>query len=93
MRMLMVHQKLLFLLLLFIIYPGFILNSYAHIDDLVERYTGDNAEGYLQTLVTAFGANLNSGLYRSVKVPGMGLHIDLALNRVISFFSDDQKTF
>jgi hypothetical protein len=89
----MTHRKLLIFLLLVFIYPGFILNSYAQIDDLVERYAGENAEGYLQPLVTAFGANLNSGLYRSANVPRMGLHINLAINGMVSFYSDDQKTF
>jgi hypothetical protein len=44
-------------------------------------------------LVTAFGANLNSGLYRSAYVPNKGLHLHFSLNGMISIFSDDQKTF
>jgi len=63
------------------------------LETLLERYTGKNAPGYIQPLVTAFGANLNSGLFRSAKVPKSGLHLNFSLTGMISVFSDEQKVF
>ncbi len=67
--------------------------GYTQIEDLVSRYAGENGEGFIKPLITAFGANLNSGLYRSAHVPTMGLHLNFALNGMVSIFSDDQRSF
>jgi hypothetical protein len=68
-------------------------NAYGQIDDLVERYAGTNAEGYLKPLITAFGSNLNSGLYRSAHVPKMGFHFNIALNAMVAIIPSSQNTF
>lgn len=89
----MLNKKLGYLSLILLIFFSFNQTAHAQLETLLERYTGQNAEGYLQPLVTAFGGNLNSGLYRTAKVPKGGLHLDLRLNAMMSLFSDDQKTF
>ena len=63
------------------------------LNSLLERYSGDNAPGYIQPLVTSFGANLNTGMFRSAHIPKGGLHIDIRANGMLAFISDDQKTF
>lgn len=80
-------------IILTIVGAGMFNNADAQLESLVERYTGANADDYLEPLVTAFGANLNSGLYRNAHIPQSGLHIDLRINAMLALFSDNQKTF
>ena len=82
-----------YFLLLFILCPGFIINSPVQIVDLAEKYAVENTQGCLQLLINVFGATFNSGLYRSANVSEIGLHINLSINGMISYFSDDPKTF
>lgn len=67
--------------------------SYADIDELLSRYTGENGKGYIQPLVTGFGAGLNSGLYNSARVKRFGLHFQVETRFVLMLYSDAQKTF
>ncbi len=72
---------------------GVFFPLHAQIDDLIERYAGVNADGFIEPLITGFGADLNSGLYRSARVPRMGLHLNIAINGMLAIFPDDQRTF
>lgn len=65
----------------------------AQIEDLISAYTGDNAEGYLEPLELAIGADLHSALFHSGYVPEEGLHISLELGLMAVLFSDDDRTF
>ncbi len=65
----------------------------AQLSDLVERYTGVNAEGYLTPLGTALGTGLNSGLYGSADIPMAGLKLRVELRAMFAYFSEDDKTF
>ena len=76
----MVYYKYVIVVLVAIFLLGFSSNSQAQVEDLVERYAGENADGFLRPLITAFGSNLNSGLYRSAHVPKMGVHVNIAIN-------------
>jgi hypothetical protein len=79
--------------LLILIGFGCIGRMEAQVDELIQRYAGENGKGYIKPLITGFGADLNSGLYRTANVPKMGLHINIAINGMIAIFSDDQKKF
>ena len=63
------------------------------LEDDISVYTSENGRMYLQPLADAFSANLNSGLYRSAKIPRMSFHISLGLKVMGSFISESQKTF
>ena len=65
----------------------------AQIEDQVSEYVEANAEGYLQPLADAIGADLNSGVWRSAYVPEQGLYIALDLALMATFFDDDHRTF
>ncbi len=82
----------IFITMIFVL-MGFYPLPAQSLETLLERYTGKNAPGYIKPLITAFGANLNSGLFRSAKIPKGGLHLNFALNGMVSVFSDEQKTF
>jgi len=71
----------------------FLLVAQAQVDELITRYAGENGDGYSEPLITGFGANLNSGLYRSAKVPVMGLHLNIGITIMSTRFSDDQRKF
>jgi hypothetical protein len=71
----------------------FQLVAQAQIDELITRYAGENANGYIEPLITGFGANLNSGLYRSAKIPVMGLHLNIGITIMAARFSDSQRKF
>ncbi len=79
----------LFVLLL----AGMISPAAAQIEDQLSAYTGKNAEGYLQPLADAFGANLNSGLFHSAYIPRTGVTLSLEFPIMAVFFGDDDRTF
>jgi hypothetical protein len=76
-----------------IILSGFRLNITAQMEDLIRRYAGENAEGYVEPIITGLGANLNSGIFISSKVPVSGFHIIFSLNGMLTIYSDKQKRF
>lgn len=65
----------------------------AQIEDQLSAYTGPNAEGYLEPLALAMGADLNSGLFYSAHIPVSGLHVRLETPIMVAIFSDDARTF
>jgi hypothetical protein len=65
----------------------------AQIEDAVKQLTSDNAKGYLQPFVTAFGANMNSGLYHSADISDMGLTIKFDLIAMGTLIGDEEKTY
>lgn len=69
------------------------LPAAAQIEDQIAAYTGANAEGYLNPLALAIGANLNSGLFHSAHIPEGGLHVHLETPVMAVIFSDDDATF
>ena len=65
----------------------------AQIEDAMSAYTGANAEGYLEPLAQAIGADLNSALFHSAHIPEGGLHVSLEVGMMAVLFSDDDETF
>lgn len=65
----------------------------AQIADQLSAYTGANAEGYLQPLADAFGADLNSNWYCSAYIPVDGFHWGIEFPIMGVIFSDDVATF
>ncbi len=65
----------------------------AQIEDHLSAYTGKNAEGYLNPLVSAMGTALNGGVYRSGYIPKSGLNIAIEFPFVGLYFTDEDKTF
>ncbi len=83
-----------FYMLVFLIFINvLIIDADAQIEDLIQRYAGENAEGFIEPLITGFGANLNSGLYQSAHVPESGFHFNFRINGMLAIFSDNQKKF
>ncbi len=64
----------------------------AQIGNQLSAYTGPNAIGFLQPLVDAFGADLNSGLYHSARIPSYP-HFSLEIEVMSVIFDDDDRTF
>jgi Family of unknown function (DUF6588) len=65
----------------------------AQIEGQLSAYTGKNASGYLQPLADAFGADLNSGIFRVGSIPKTGLTVRLELQIMGVIFADDDRTF
>lgn len=65
----------------------------AQIADQLSAYTGVNAEGYLQPLANAFGADLNCNWYHSARIEVDGFHWGLEFPVMGVIFSDDAATF
>lgn len=63
------------------------------IEDYLSSYTGANATGYLQPIVDAIGADLNSGLYHSAAIPKSGLSVKLELIAMSAMFKNSQARF
>lgn len=64
-----------------------------NIEDMVSKYTEANGEGYLQPLADAVGANLNSGLFQTARIPTTGFYIRGNLVVMLAPIGDDNKTF
>ena len=65
----------------------------AGLEDQLAVYSGENAEGYLEPLVGAIGANLNNGLFESSSIPLTGFSASFELRGMAIWFSDDDETF
>ena len=63
------------------------------IEDFIDRYSGDDADAYLQPLADAVGADLNSGWYRSARIDRKGFHLYIGLVAQMAPVPDKQKTF
>ncbi len=59
----------------------------------LERYTGDNAAGYLQPLTTALGINFNRSWYHTAHVPRHGFYLHLRANAMMTFIADDDRAY
>ncbi|MBI4809962.1 MAG: hypothetical protein HY800_00645 [Ignavibacteriales bacterium] len=64
------------LLLMLISYP---MRAQNPLEDAIKQLTSDNVKGYIQPFVTAFGANMNTGLYHSADISEMGLSVRIDL--------------
>jgi hypothetical protein len=47
----------------------------------------------MQPLADAFGADLNSGLYQTAKIPLQGFHLDFSLALIVAPIGDSRKSF
>jgi hypothetical protein len=65
----------------------------AQIEDHLSAYTGENAEGYLDPLIGAIGATMNSGLHRSAHIPRTGFTVSLEFPIIGLYFADDDGIF
>jgi hypothetical protein len=63
------------------------------IEDAVKQLTSDNAKGYLQPMVTSFGANLNSGMFHSADIGDMSFTLKLDFIGMGTLISDDEKKY
>jgi hypothetical protein len=62
------------------------------IEDQLTQLFDRNATRYLQPIATAFGMDMNSGLYHTAKPHHMG-GFDVGLRTMIAFVPDEEKTF
>jgi hypothetical protein len=69
------------------------LPASAQIQDALSAYTGVNAEGYMQPLVDAFGADLNDAFFYSAYIPSSGAKFSFELALMSVLFKDEDKTF
>lgn len=69
------------------------LPASAQIEDALSAYTGVNAEGYMQPVADAFGADLNDAFFYSAYIPASGARFSFEIAVMSVFFNDDDKTF
>lgn len=65
----------------------------AQIENQLGAYTGKNAEGYLQPLADALGADFNSGVFHGASIPRLGIGVRLEIMAMGAIFGDDARTF
>jgi hypothetical protein len=63
------------------------------IEDFLDRYSGNDADAYLQPLADVVGADLNSGWYRSARIDKKGFHLYIGLVAQSAPIPNKQKTF
>jgi hypothetical protein len=63
------------------------------IENAVRGLSVQNVEGYLQPAADMFGANINTGYFRSASISTFGLHLSFDIVGMAAPVSDDQKTF
>ncbi len=88
----MVSKYAWLLLLFFICLTGNFAKA-QQLDDYIAKYTAANGKDYLQPLANAFGASLNSGLYRSAAIKKRSLQVYVGLIGTSAIISDQKKTF
>lgn len=63
------------------------------LEDAIKQLTSDNVKGYIQPFVTAFGANMNTGLYHSADISEMGLSVRIDLIGMGTLIGDAEKKY
>ena len=63
------------------------------LNDFVAKYGGENGVGFMQPLADGFGANINSGLYQTAKIPLDGFHLNFSVMLMGAPVTDSRKTF
>jgi len=61
--------------------------------DLLDVYTGPNANGYVAPLVDAFRSNLNAGWFHTAHIEPGGFHVGLEFVGMTTNFDDASRTF
>jgi Family of unknown function (DUF6588) len=65
----------------------------AQVEEALSAYTGANAEGYMQPIANALGANLNDAFFYSAYIPKSGARFSFEVAVMSVIFSDGEKTF
>ncbi len=86
-------QNKIILLLLAVIMLLAPSRSQAQIEENLQRYTGDNASGYIAPLVTSLGMNFNRGWYRSAKIGAIRPYIYVGMAVMEALIADQDKTY
>ncbi len=63
------------------------------LNDFIAKYGNENGAGFMQPLADAFGANINSGLYQSARVPLGGFHIRFDVMLMAAPVTNSRRTF
>ncbi len=64
------------------------------IESTLKKMAGDAAKGYVQPIVTGFGANLNGGwFHKAPKSKIFGIDLEVGLVAMGTFTTDENKTF
>lgn len=71
----------------------FSFSAFAQLEDAIEQFESDNTKGYLQPMVDALGANLNSGLHHTARVPFVGLNLYVGVAVTGTIIPDDDLIF
>jgi hypothetical protein len=58
-----------------------------------QNLMSDDLRSYLQPFADAFGANLNSGLYHTAKIPKSGLHFYVGIETMLALIGNDQREY
>ena len=85
-------QRIIAAALLFVLITGAAAVA-QDIEDNVSVYTSANGKKYLQPLADAFGANLNSGFFRSAKIKKLGLSLEIGIKAMYAPIPDEKKVF
>jgi hypothetical protein len=62
-------------------------------ESIIEQFNSETVIGYLQPLADLFGANMNSGFFRSAAVPESGFHLSIEFIGMGSPVSDADKVY
>lgn len=65
------------------------------IEDFINEFADmqENLHSYLSPFASSFGANLNSGLYHTARIPQRGLHLYVGIETIAAFINEDQRTY
>ncbi len=67
--------------------------SQTAVESALAAYGEENVKGYMQPFADLFGANLNSGYYRTAAVPVAGLHFEFDIIVMGAMVGDAEKKF
>ncbi len=67
--------------------------SQTALETALAAYGEENVKGYMQPFADLFGANMNSGYYRTAAVPVTGLHFEFDIIVMGALVGDSEKQF
>lgn len=73
--------------------PAAAQDGKSELEEILEQFSGENAQGYVQPLADLFGSNMNSGWFRSAYVPDEGLHISVEIVGMGARVTDGHRSY
>jgi hypothetical protein len=80
------------LIMVSVLVTGYEAKAQNAFEDAIQQLSSENVQGYLQPMLDGFGANLNSGLIGSARIPD-GFRLQIRISGMATVIGKSQQTY